>query len=158
MQPWEDCQAKLIQELSKASREVRLETEDKNGTTAQWSKVVSQIKVDFAFLLEIKGPEFSWRVERHRIQDAWSPVQNHHSSKSMHPSTRRFYAPVFWQALCRQRFPFPQAITVLVWSVICDKGDLIKYWMHQWICFLEAGHVCIWTDLRKYTILWIHSS
>ena len=65
---------------------------------------------NFAFHLEIKVPESGGRVERHRIQVAWSPVWSFHSQwwfgvpchllvlvhcvlsspESMQPSTRRF--------------------------------------------------------------------
>ncbi len=38
-----------------------------------------QMKVNFAFHLEIKVPEFGGRVERHRIHVAWSPVWSFHS-------------------------------------------------------------------------------
>ncbi len=38
-----------------------------------------QMKVHFAFHLEIKVPESGGRVERHRIHVAWSPVWSFHS-------------------------------------------------------------------------------
>ncbi len=38
-----------------------------------------RIKVNFAFHLEIKVPESGGRVERHRINVAWSPVWSFHS-------------------------------------------------------------------------------
>ncbi len=38
-----------------------------------------QMKVNFAFHLEIKVPESGGRVERHRIHVAWSPVWSFHS-------------------------------------------------------------------------------
>ncbi len=38
-----------------------------------------QMKVNFAFNLEIKVPESGGRVERHRIHVAWSPVWSFHS-------------------------------------------------------------------------------
>ncbi len=38
-----------------------------------------QIKVHFAFHLEIKVPESGGRVDRHRIHVAWSPVWSFHS-------------------------------------------------------------------------------
>ncbi len=53
--------------------------EKKNWTVAQWSKVLFQMKVNFAFHLEIKVPESGGRVERHRIHVAWSPVWSFHS-------------------------------------------------------------------------------
>ncbi len=45
--------------------------EKKNWTGAKSS---FQVKVHFAFHLEIKVPESGGRVERHRIHVAWSPV------------------------------------------------------------------------------------
>ncbi len=70
-----------------------------------------QMKVNFAFNLEIKVPESGGRVERRRIHVAWSPVLSFHSqwwfgvprllvlvhcvlssSKTMQPSTRRFWS------------------------------------------------------------------
>ncbi len=44
--------------------------EKKNWTVAQWSNVLFQMKVHFAFNLEIKVPESGGRVERHRIHVA----------------------------------------------------------------------------------------
>ncbi len=41
--------------------------EKKNWTVAQWSKALFQMKVNFAFHLDIKVPESGGRVERHRI-------------------------------------------------------------------------------------------
>ncbi len=41
--------------------------EKQNWTVAQWSKVLFQMKVHFAFNLEIKVPESGGREERHRI-------------------------------------------------------------------------------------------
>ncbi len=69
-----------------------------------------QMKVNFAFHLEIKVPESGGRVERHRIHVAWSPVWSFHSQwwvglpchllvlvhcvfwspQSTQPSTRKF--------------------------------------------------------------------
>ncbi len=69
-----------------------------------------QMKVNFAFNLEIKVPESGGRVERHRIHVAWSPVWSFHSQwwfgmpchllvlvhcvfwspQSTQPSTRKF--------------------------------------------------------------------
>ncbi len=69
-----------------------------------------QMKVSFAFHLEIKVPESGGRMERHRIHVAWSPVWSFHSQwwfgltchllvlvhcvfwspQSTQPSTRKF--------------------------------------------------------------------
>ncbi len=51
--------------------------EKNNWTVAQWSS--SQMKVHFAFNLEIKVPESGGREERYRIHLAWSPVWSFHS-------------------------------------------------------------------------------
>ncbi len=84
--------------------------EKKNWTVAQWSKSSFQMKVNFAFHLEIKVPKSGGRVERHRIHVAWSPVWGFHSQwwfglpchllvlvhcvfwspQSTQPSTRKF--------------------------------------------------------------------
>ncbi len=53
--------------------------EKKNWTVAQWSKALFQMKVNFAFHLDIKVPESGGRVERHRIHVVWSPVWSFHS-------------------------------------------------------------------------------
>ncbi len=69
-----------------------------------------QMKIHFAFHLEIKFPESEWSVERHIIHVAWSPVRSSHSQwwfgmpchllvlvhcvfwspQSTQPSTRKF--------------------------------------------------------------------
>ncbi len=76
-----------------------------------------QLKVNFAFNLEIKVPESGGRVERHRIHVAWSPVWSFHSQwwfglpchllvlvhcvfwslQSTQPSTRRFLSTSYFQ-------------------------------------------------------------
>ncbi len=98
--------------LNQRQRQKRLTwaVEKKNWTVAQWSKVLFQMKVNFAFHLEIKVPESGGRVERHRIHVAWSPVWSFHSQwwfglpchllvlvhcvfwspQSTQPSTRKF--------------------------------------------------------------------
>ncbi len=84
--------------------------EKKNWTVAQWSKVLFSDKSKFCFSFGNQGLESGGRVERHRIQAAWSPVLSFwiqwwfgvpwrllvlvhcvlSSPKSMQPSTRRF--------------------------------------------------------------------
>ncbi len=84
--------------------------EKKNGTVAQWSKVLFSDESKFCISLEIKVPESGGRVERHRIHVAWSPVWSFHSQwwfglpchllvlvhsvfwspQSTQPSTRKF--------------------------------------------------------------------
>ncbi len=106
----------------------------RTGLLLSGPKSSFQIKVHFAFHLEIKVPESGGRVERHRIHVAWSPVWSFHSQwwfgvpwrllvlvhcvfwspQSTQPSTRRFlralYASICWQALWRCWFPFPAGL------------------------------------------------
>ncbi len=82
----------------------------RTGLLLSGPKSSFQMKVNFAFHLEIKVPESGGRVERHRIHVAWSPVWSFHSQwwfglpchllvlvhcvfwspQSMQPSTRKF--------------------------------------------------------------------
>ncbi len=84
--------------------------EKNNWTVAQWSKVLFSGESKFCISFVNQGLESGGRLERHRIQAAWSPVwsfQSHwwfgvswrllvlvhcvlSSPKSMQPSTRRF--------------------------------------------------------------------
>ncbi len=97
------------------------------------SKSSFQIKVNFAFHLEIKVPESGERQERHRIQAAWSPMWSFwsqwwfevpwrllvlvHCVLSSPKSIQRLpgdfgelYAYICWQALWRCWFPFPAGL------------------------------------------------
>ncbi len=92
-----------------------------------------QMKVNFAFHLEIKVPESGGRVERHRIHVAWSPVWSFHSQwwfglhvicwcwstvfsevhsqRSHLPGNfRALHASFCWQALWRCWFHFPAGL------------------------------------------------
>ncbi len=51
----------------------------RTGLLLSGPKSSFQIKVNFAFNLEIKVPESGGRAERHRIHVAWSPVWSFHS-------------------------------------------------------------------------------
>ncbi len=51
----------------------------RTGLLLSGPKSSFQMKVNFAFHLEIKVPESGGRVERHRIHVAWSPVWSFHS-------------------------------------------------------------------------------
>ncbi len=82
----------------------------RTGLLLSGPKSSFQMKVNFAFHLEIKVPESGGRVERHRIHVTWSPVWSFHSQwwfglpchllvlvhcvfwspQSTQPSTRRF--------------------------------------------------------------------
>ncbi len=82
----------------------------RTGLLLSGTKSSFQMKVNFAFHLEIKVPESGGSVERHRIHVAWSPVWSFHSQwwfglpchllvlvhcvfwspQSTQPSTRKF--------------------------------------------------------------------
>ncbi len=101
----------------------------RTGLLLSGPKSSFQMKVNFAFNLEIKVPESGVRVERHRIHVAWSPVWSFHSQwwfglpchllvlvhcvfwspQSTQPSTRilELHACFCWQALWRCWFHFP---------------------------------------------------
>ncbi len=121
--------------LNQRQRKKRLTwaKEKKNWTVVQWSKVLFSDKSKFCISLGNQGLESGGRVERHRIQVAWSPVWSFWSQgwfgvpwrllvlvhcvlsspKSMQPSTRRFwstYASICSQALWRCWFPFPAGL------------------------------------------------
>ncbi len=51
----------------------------RSGLLLSGPKSSFQMKVNFAFHLEIKVPESGGRVERHRIHVAWSPMWSFHS-------------------------------------------------------------------------------
>ncbi len=79
-----------------------------------------QMKVNFAFHLEIKVPESGGRVERHRIHVAWSPVWSFHSQWWFGLPCHLlvlvhcvFWSPqssFCWQALWRCWFHFPAGL------------------------------------------------
>ncbi len=99
-QAWEYCQAKLLQTFGRAHHAQTSSgkglpshfwTRDnvrsilpglwrkRTGLLPSGPKSSFQMKVNFAFHLEIKVPESGERVERHRIHVAWSPVWSFHS-------------------------------------------------------------------------------
>ncbi len=106
-QPYEDCQAKSIQEFGWTSqgmnwgwgqgtkstthrrvkefgyscRQKRLTwaKEKKNWTVAQWSEVLFSDESKFVFHLETKVLESGGRVEKLVAQVTWSPVLSFHS-------------------------------------------------------------------------------
>ncbi len=92
-----------------------------------------QMKVNFAFHLEIKVPESGGRVERHRIHVAWSPVWSFNSqwwfglpchllvlvhcvfwspqsTQHLPGNFRALHASFCWQALWRCWFHFPAGL------------------------------------------------
>ncbi len=107
--------------------------EKKTGLLLSGPKSSFQMKVNFAFHLEIKVPESGGRVERHRIHVAWSPVWSFHSQwwlgchvicwcwstvfsevhsqRSHLPGNfRALHASFCWQALWRCWFHFPAGL------------------------------------------------
>ncbi len=74
-----------------------------------------QMKVNFAFHLEIKVPESGGRVERYRIHVAWcswsTVFSEVHSQRSHLPGNfRALHASFCWQALWRCWFHFPAGL------------------------------------------------
>ncbi len=105
----------------------------RTGLLLSGPKSSFQMKVNFAFHLEIKVPESGARVERHRIHVAWSPVWSFHSQwwfgccdvcwcwstvfYQVHSQCSRLpgdlgalYASICWKALWRCWFPFPAGL------------------------------------------------
>ncbi len=105
----------------------------RTGLLLSGPKSSFQMKVNFAFHLEIKVPESGGRVERHRIHVAWSPVWSFHSqwwfglhvicwcwstvfsevhSQCSHlpGNFRALHASFCWQALWRCWFHFPAGL------------------------------------------------
>ncbi len=66
-----------------------------------------QIKVNFAFNLEIRVPESGGRVEKHRIHVAWGPVWSFHSQRWFGLSWRLLVLIhcVFWSPQSTQHLP-----------------------------------------------------
>ncbi len=109
--------------------------EKKNWTVAQWSKVLFSDKSIFFFSFGNQGLESKGRLERHRIQAAWSPVWSFHSQwwfgvpwrllvlvhcvfyqvqsqRSHLPGDfGALYASICWQAIWRCWFPFPAGLS-----------------------------------------------
>ncbi len=130
--------------------------EKKNWTVAQWSKVSLQIKVNFAFHLEIKVPESGGRVERHRIHVAWSPVLSFHSHLGCHVicwcwstvfsevhsqrshlpgNFRALHAFFCWQALWRCWFHFPAGLGT---CPHCQRYQKLVQWPWCWCAWLAS--------------------
>ncbi len=104
----------------------------RTGLLLSGPKSSFQMKVNFAFHLEIKVPESGGRVERHRLHVAWSPVWSFHSDdlgchvicwcwstvfsevhsqRSHLPGNfRALHASFCWQALWRCWFHFPAGL------------------------------------------------
>ncbi len=121
--------------LNQRQRQKRLTwaVEKNNWTVAQWSKVLFSDESKFCISFGNKVPESGGRVERHRIQAAWSPVWSFHSQwwfglpchllvlvhcvfwvhsqRSHLPGNfRALHASFCWQALWRCWFHFPAGL------------------------------------------------
>ncbi len=202
-QAWEYSQAKLIQTLGRASQGVdwswrhHAQTSSGKGLPSHfWTrdnvrtvlpglcrkitglllsgpKSSFQMKVNFAFHLEIKVPESGGRVERHRIHVAWSPVWTFHSqwwfglpchllvlvhcilvhcigpqsTQHLPGNFRALHASFCWQALWRCWFHFPAGLGT---CPHCQRYQKLVQW--PW-CY------CAWLasklpDLNPIENLW----
>ncbi len=117
-----------------------------------------QMKVNFAFHLEIKVPESGGRVERHRIHVAWSPVWSFHSQwwfglpchllvlvQCFLKSTvnaaiyqeilEHFHASFCWQALWRCWFHFPAGLGT---SPHCQRYQKLVQWPWCYCAWLAS--------------------
>ncbi len=65
---------KLLLKQKQRQKHLTWAKEKKNWTVAQWSKVLFSDKSKFRISFGNQGLESGGRVERHRIQAAWSPV------------------------------------------------------------------------------------
>ncbi len=81
--------------------------EKKNWTVAQWSKVLFSDESKFCISFGNQGLESGGRVERHRIQAAWSPV---------------------WSFRSQWWFGVPWRLLVLVLYVLCmgSRGLMVR--------------------------------
>ncbi len=127
----------------------------RTGLLLSGPKSSFQMKVNFAFHLEIKVPESGGRVERHRIHVAWSPVWSFHSQwwfglpchllvlvhcvfwspQSTQPSFRALHASFCWQALWRCRFHFP---TGLGTCPHCQRYQKLVQWPWCYCAWLAS--------------------
>ncbi len=117
-----------------------------------------QMKVNFAFHLEIKVPESGGRVERHRIHVAWSPVWSFHSQwwfglpchllcwstvfsevhsqRSHLPGNfRALHASFCWQALWRCWFHFPAGLCT---CLHCQRYQKLVQWPWCYCAWLAS--------------------
>ncbi len=131
-----------------------------------------QMKVHFAFNLEIKVPESGGRVERHRIHVAWSPVWSFHShglgchvicwcwstvfsevhSQCSHlpGNLRALHASFCWQALWRCWFHFPAGLGT---CPHCQRYQKLVQWPWCHCAWLAKQTRLTWTPERIYRLL-----
>ncbi len=117
-----------------------------------------QMKVDFAFNLEIKVPESGGRVERYRIHVAWSPVWSFHCQwwfglpcicwcwsivfSEVHSQRRHLpghfkalHASFCWQALWRCWFHFPAGLGT---CPLCWRYQKLVQWPECYCAWLAS--------------------
>ncbi len=130
-------------------------TEKKNWTVAQWSKSSFQMKVNFAFHLEIKVPESGGRVERHwpwfadhditvldrpanmpdlnPIWNLWDIFKRKmRNSRSNNTDELKAAIKATWASITLQQCH--KLITSMprrIEAVIRAKGAPTKYWVHN---------------------------
>ncbi len=129
----------------------------RTGLLLSGPKTSFQIKVNFAFHLEIKVPESGGRVERHRIQAAWSPVWSFHSQwwfgvpwcllvlvhcvlsspKSMQLSTRRFWSTLCFHLYGDADFLFQQDFST---CPQCQNHFQVLCWPWYYCAWLASQH------------------
>ncbi len=120
----------------------------RTGLLLSGPKFSFQMKVNFAFYLEIKVPESGGREERHRIHVAWCPVWSFHSqwwfrlpchllvlvhcvfwspqsTQHLPGHFRALHASFCWQTLWRCRFNFPAG---LITCPHCQRYQKLVQW------------------------------
>ncbi len=130
----------------------------RTGLLLSGPKSSFQMKVNFAFHLEIKVPESGGRVERHRIHVAWSPVWSFHSQwwfglpchllvlvhcvfwvhsqRSHLPGNfRALHASFCWQALWRCWFHFPAGLDT---CPHCQRYQKLVQWPWCYCAWLAS--------------------
>ncbi len=130
----------------------------RTGLLLSGPKSSFQMKVNFAFHLEIKVPESGGRVERHRIHVAWSPVWSFHSqwwfglpchllvlvhqSAEVHSQRshlpgnfRALHASFCWQALWRCWFHFPAGLGT---CPHCQRYQKLVQWPWCYCAWLSS--------------------
>ncbi len=109
-----------------------------NGLLISDPKSSFQMKVHFAFHLEIKVPESGGRVERNRIHVAWSPVWSFHSQWwfGLH------FTSFCWQALWRYWFHFPAGLGT---CPHCQRYQKLVQW--PWCYCARLASKLTWPEL-----------
>ncbi len=139
----------------------------RTGLLLSGPKSSFQVKINFAFLLEIKVPESGGRVERHRIHVAWSQCEVYtvsddlgchvicwcwstvfsevHSQRRHLPGDfRALHASFCWQALWRYRFHFPAGVGT---CPHCQRYQKLVQWPWCYCAWLASK--LAWPELRE---------